>query len=66
MYKKVFICGGARVYTNTIKHAEEMIISHLNINAEGDKRFPKINLDKWEVKKTSNYKQFNVTHYCRK
>ncbi|MDX1702100.1 MAG: dihydrofolate reductase, partial [Melioribacteraceae bacterium] len=26
-YEKVYICGGGRIYRNSIKHAEEMIIS---------------------------------------
>ena len=49
-YKKVFICGGGIIYRNTIKHVDEMIISHMNFEISGDTKFPLINSKLWKVK----------------
>lgn len=65
-YKKVYICGGGRVYSNVIKHADEMIISHMNFDSEGDINFPKINRTLWRIKKETEYKEFIVKHYLRR
>jgi dihydrofolate reductase len=65
-YQKVFICGGSRVYNNAIKHADEMIISHMNFEARGDSKFPKINLKLWKIIDEKLYKEFIVKHYVRR
>lgn len=65
-FEKVFICGGSQIYSNTIKHAEEMIISHMLFNSEGDTKFPKINLKLWEIIDQKRFDNFIVTNYSRK
>jgi len=64
-YTKVFICGGSTIYKNVIKHADEMIISHMKFKIMGDKKYPKINMKLWKVYKTENHKEFNVKYYTR-
>ena len=65
-YSKVYIGGGAQIYTNTIKHAEEMLISHMNFKIYGDTKFPKINLKLWNIIEQIYYDQFTLIHYSRK
>lgn len=65
-YGKVFICGGAQVYSNTIKHAEEMLISHMLFDAVGDAKFPKINPKLWKITDKTTYDTFTVIKYARK
>lgn len=65
-YKKVYICGGGRIYRNVIKHAEEMIISHMNFISEGDVKFPKINKHLWRIKEEKHQNKFTVKQYVRR
>ncbi len=65
-YKKVFIAGGSIIYRNAIKHAEEMIISRMKNEFEGDKFFPKINKRIWNVVDKNDYNEFIVFHYIRR
>ena len=64
-YKKVFICGGKSIYTNCIKHAEQMIISEMNFEIDGDTKFPKINKSLWNQVKSTSKKEFIVKYYER-
>ena len=65
-YSKVYIGGGAQIYTNTIKHVEEMLISHMNFKVAGDTKFPKINLKLWNIIDQLHFDNFTLTHYSRK
>ncbi len=64
-YSKVFICGGTSIYNIAIRNADEMIISFMKFEAEGDKKFPKINSRHWKVYKKEEYGNF-VVHYFRR
>jgi dihydrofolate reductase len=64
-YEKVFICGGESIYKSAIKKADEMIISTMNFEIDGDKVFPKIDKKIWIPGKTIKRKEFNVEHYRR-
>lgn len=65
-FDKVFICGGGRIYRSAVKHAEAMIISHMDFDAEGDVFFPKFNPDLWRVRRKKVYEDFTVKFYLRK
>ncbi len=64
-YSKVFICGGTSIYNIAIRNADEMIISFLKFEAEGDRKFPKINYRLWKVYRKEEYGNF-VVHYFRR
>ncbi len=65
-FRKVFICGGERIYTSTIKYAEKMIISHIKFEIEkGDTFFPNFNKKLWKITKQKKYKDFTVKYYNR-
>lgn len=66
-YKKVFICGGERIYRSSIKYAEKMIISHMNWEVEnGDAFFPNFNRQLWKITKQKKFKDFTIKYYTRK
>ena len=64
---KVFICGGERIYTSTIKYAEKMIITHMKFDVEnGDTFFPKFNRKFWKITKQKKHEDFTIKYYSRK
>ncbi len=45
--EKIFIIGGGQVYRQAIEFADEMIISIMKFDAEGDVLFPEIDPGRW-------------------
>ena len=45
---KLFIIGGAEIYKQSINIADEVYITHVDIDAEGDRFFPDIDLTQWQ------------------
>jgi dihydrofolate reductase len=64
-YEKAFIIGGGEVYKQTINQADEMIISHMKLTAEGNTSFPEIDKQKWEILSETDMGAFVVIHYVR-
>jgi dihydrofolate reductase len=64
--EKVFIIGGGQIFEKAIDDADEMIISHMDFNAEGDVYFPKIDLKKWTIRRRDPRKDFEIVNYIRK
>jgi len=64
--EKVFVIGGGQIFNEAITHADEMIISYMNFEAEGDVFFPNINLRKWFISKREQRKDFEIVNYIRK
>ena len=46
---QLYIIGGEKIYKQMVSCADELIISHVNINCEGDAFFPKIDLNTWKI-----------------
>jgi len=46
-----FVIGGAMIYSLLMPHVNKMYITEINQDFEGDKFFPKINLDVWKETK---------------
>jgi dihydrofolate reductase len=65
-YDKIFIIGGAKIYDQAINTADEMIISIMNFEAEGDVFFPGIDQNLWEIKTREKKQEFEVLFYTRK
>lgn len=63
---KVFIIGGGEIFDQTIDKADEMIISEMNFEADGDVYFPEIDYEVWQEKSVTNYTDFSVILYRRK
>lgn len=65
-YEKVFVIGGGQIYSQAIDLVDEMIISKLNFDAEGEVYFPKYDENNWEIVKRDKKEQFEIFWYKRK
>lgn len=63
--EKVFIIGGAEIYSQCMKYANMMILSFVKISSDGDTFFPEYNKEEWELEKKEEYQLFE-THYLRR
>ena len=63
---RIFIIGGAQIYMQAIEFADEMIISFMPFEAEGDIIFPKIDEKIWAVKSREKREKFEIVIYVRK
>jgi len=63
--EKYFIIGGASIFEEFLEVADEIIISRIKGEFEGDVFFPKIKDDKWKVYAVKHFKEFHV-EYLRK
>jgi dihydrofolate reductase len=64
--EKIFITGGGEIYKQSISIADEMIISHMKFEAEGEVKFPDINMNEWYINSKDNRDQFEIVNYKRK
>ena len=56
-YEKLFVIGGGEIYRQAMDSADEMLISYMNFEAEGDVFFPNIDDEKWKVESTDKRKE---------
>lgn len=64
-YEKIFIIGGAEIYKLAIPLVDEMIISRMKFDAEGDVHFPAFDESKWKKEKIMDKELFEVYLYRR-
>ncbi len=65
-YEKIFIIGGGEIYKQAINIADELIISYMKFNAEGEINFPEISENDWEVDSRDDGEKFEIVKYTRK
>jgi dihydrofolate reductase len=65
-YNKVFIIGGAQIYKKAMLSADEMLISIMNFDADGDVYFPKINDDEWMIESREKRSEFEILKYVKR
>ncbi|MEW6195090.1 MAG: dihydrofolate reductase [Bacteroidota bacterium] len=65
-FEKLFIIGGSEIFKQTINIADEIILSKMNFEAEGDKYFVNLDPDDWLIHSNEKFKDFEVIHYLRK
>ena len=63
--KKIFIIGGGQVYRQAIEFADEMIISIMKFDAEGDVFFPEIKPARWKEVSKEERDQFDILTYIK-
>lgn len=63
---KLFIIGGGEIYKQAVPFVDEMIITFMNFEAEGEVKFPKINSDDWQIVKINSHELFEIYRYIRK
>lgn len=66
VYDKVFIIGGGEIFTQILNDADEMIISEMNFEIEGDVYFPEFDGTNWILESNELFTDFTVHHYIRK
>jgi dihydrofolate reductase len=64
--EKIFIVGGGEIYRQAIFFVDEMIITFMKFEAEGEVKFPKINYDEWKKEKIKDHELFEIYRYERK
>ena len=62
--EKIFIVGGGEIYKQALNDANEMILSYMKFDAEGDVRFPDFDKNLWEIVSVENREKFDI--YCYK
>ena len=65
-YKKAFIIGGGEIYRQALLIADEMILSYMKFEANGDVLFPQFNKESWEQVSSEDREQFEIIKYIRK
>lgn len=65
-FEKIFITGGGELYKQAISLVDEMIISYMNFEAEGELFFPEFDKSKWSVVSIERKEQFEIVYYVRK
>jgi dihydrofolate reductase len=65
-FEKIFIIGGGQVFKAAINKADELIISEMNFEAEGDVYFPVIDKNIWNEISGKKFTDFTVHYYIRK
>lgn len=65
-YKKAFIIGGGEIYRQALLIADEMILSYMKFEANGDVLFPQFNKESWEQVSLEDREQFEIIKYIRK
>lgn len=65
-FEKIFLIGGGSLFPVFMKDADEMIISIMDFNAEGDIYFPYIDDNIWEIKSRDKRSEFEIIYYVRR
>jgi len=63
--EKAFIIGGGNIYSQAMPIADEMILSFMKFEAEGEIKFPEIQNDIWQLVSTENREQFEIRKYVK-
>jgi len=64
--KKIFFIGGAMTYKDALPLVDELCISWIKKDYEGDTYFPDFNEDKFEVIEEKEFEEFVFKRYRRK
>ena len=62
----LFVCGGSKIYKETLYAADELIITNIKKEYDGDTYFPEFDLTKFELIKKVEYIKFNIEYYRNK
>lgn len=65
-FEKIFITGGGDLYKQAVTLVDEMIISYMNFEAEGEVFFPEFDTTAWKIINKELKAQFEIVYYVRK
>jgi len=66
IYEKVFIIGGGEVFQEAIKNADEMLLSEMRFESDGDVFFPWFDGSDWVLNSSELFTDFILHRYIRK
>ena len=68
-----YVIGGGQIYSIAIEDADEMILTHVDTEVEGDAWFPEFNKEEWQIVEEESFQadekneyDFKVVKYIRK
>lgn len=61
----VYVIGGESIYSAFLKYADEMVLSHVHGEYEGDIKFPRFNEENWNVEEQESRDGFDIKWYRR-
>ncbi len=64
--EKIFIIGGGEIFKQSIPLADEMIITFMKFDAEGEIKYPEFDSKQWKIEKMMDHELFEVFRYERK
>lgn len=64
--KIIFVCGGRKIYRQTLPLVDKLYLSFIKKDYPGDTYFPKLNESEWQITKEENYSEFIFVVYERK
>jgi len=64
--EKIFVIGGGEIYKQVVSFVDELIITFMKFEAEGEVKFPLINNDDWNMEKIKDHELFEIFRYVRK
>ena len=63
--EEVMVIGGGGIYAQTIKKADMLYITHVDMEVEGDVLFPQIDLSVWKETEREDHDGFSFVTYKR-
>jgi len=64
--EKAFIIGGGQIYKQAMSFADELILSFMKFDAEGEVKFLEIKSAIWQLVSTEDREKFEIKKYIRK
>lgn len=61
----LYVCGGASVYGQTMDFADEILVSRIPGDYQGETYFPEIDRTKFEKVNTTDFETFKLEKYVR-
>ncbi len=61
----VCVCGGESIYEQTIPRVDEMLLSTIFGEFEGDTYFPEFDESQWEVQRREEHEGWEFVHWVR-
>jgi len=63
--KKLFFIGGGQIYADVVDMVDELHISYVKDDFEGDTFFPEFDISKWKVAEREDYEGFEYIRYVK-
>ncbi|MGY6172161.1 dihydrofolate reductase [Candidatus Mycoplasma pogonae] len=66
LHQDLYVMGGISIYEQLVPHCDELIISIVKGDYEGDRYLYNVELNDFEIYKIENFKQFDVYYYRKR